>query len=233
MTHRASPPPTDGTGRDAAALPLDAAAPPRDRLETATFSMGCFWGPDARFGTVPGVIRTRVGYTGGDVPRPTYDALGGHIETVQMDFDPVTVAYEDLLGLWWEGHDPFRSPAKRQYRSAVFWRGEEQRRTVGAFLEGRRSGSGQGPVTEVAPLETFWLAEAYHQKYRLRHHPALLEVFDGYTGRRFVDSTVAARLNGFVAGAGDAGLLEQEIPRYGLPAGAERRVRSLFRARSR
>lgn len=218
----------DGSSRGRTPLlPLDAAAPPRDELETATFAMGCFWGPDARFGVLPGVVRTRVGYTGGDAPRPTYEALGRHIETVQVEFDPVTVGLGDLLEVWWEGHDPFRAPRKRQYLSAVFWRGDEQRETVERFLAERRPDGGGEPVTESAPLETFWLAEAYHQKYRLRQQPELLEAFRGYTGRRFVDSTVAARLNGFVAGLGTADLLEREISRYGLSTDARRRLRDL------
>lgn len=232
MRQKAGSPSGDPLDTGGPVLPLDAAAPPREELDTATFSMGCFWGPDARFGTVPGVIRTRVGYAGGDAPRPTYEALGRHIETVQVDFDPVRVGYDDLLRLWWEGHDAFRVPHARQYRSAVFWRGEDQRRAVQAFLEARREETAGDPVTSVGPLETFWLAEAYHQKYRLRQHPGLLEVFDGYTGRRFVDSTVAARLNGIASGAGDPGLLEREISRYGLSSEAERRLGRLVRARS-
>lgn len=221
----------DAPSDDATPLPLDAVAPPRDRLETATVSMGCFWGPDARFGTLEGVIRTRVGYTGGDALRPTYEALGRHLETVQMDFDPVKISFGDLLEVWWEGHDPYRAPLKRQYRSAVFWRGEEQRVTVEDFLRRRGDGAEGEPVTEVRPLDTFWLAEAYHQKYRLRQHPGLLAVFEGYTGRRFVDSTVAARLNGFAAGTGDEALLRREISRYGLDPDARRRLERLFRAR--
>lgn len=209
--------------------PLDREAPPEEQLETATFALGCFWGPDARFGAVPGVVRTRVGYAGGTRPRPTYRALGDHVETVQVDYDPDRIGYRELLRLFWAAHDPTRRPRKRQYLSAVFAAGPEQRRAAEASRERWRARSGAEPATELLPLERFWPAEAYHQKYRLRQHTPLLEAVRSRcpTGRALVESTVAARLNGLVAGHGTARLLERELERYGLDDRAERYLRKV------
>lgn len=209
--------------------PLDRRAPPRDRLETATLALGCFWGPDARFGALPGVVRTRVGYAGGEEPRPTYRALGDHVETVQVDFRPDRIGYRELLRLFWASHDPGRPAPKRQYLSAIFHDGPGQRRAAEASRERWRARSGVDPRTELIPLQRFWPAEAYHQKYRLRQHPPLLEAVRERcpTGRALVDSTVAARLNGLVAGHGTAGLLERELELYGLDDRPERYLRKV------
>ncbi|MFB6190699.1 MAG: peptide-methionine (S)-S-oxide reductase, partial [Candidatus Nanohaloarchaea archaeon] len=77
-------------------------------LEKAAFGMGCFWGPDALFGSLEGVVRTRVGYAGGEKKDPTYKDLGNHTETVLVEYDPERIGYEDLLDVFWENHD-FRS----------------------------------------------------------------------------------------------------------------------------
>src|SRR4051812_14157562 len=82
---------------------------------TATFAMGCFWSPDARFGSTPGVVRTRVGYTGGELPDPTYAKLGDHTETIQLDYDPARISYEELLQIFWTGHNPVKRVWGRQY----------------------------------------------------------------------------------------------------------------------
>jgi len=213
-------------------LPLDARRPPDEALETAALGLGCFWGADARFGVAPGVVRTRVGYCGGDTPRPTHEALGQHVETVQVDFDPARIAFRQILELFGAWHDPRRPSRKRQYASVIFWADEEQRRIARRWIESRREAQDHGLATALEPAERFWPAEAYHQKYRLRHYAPLLGHFRGrYSGRQLVDSTVAARLNGFVAGHGESGLLESELPLYGLPGEAAAGLRSLVAGR--
>jgi len=210
-------------------LPLDASAPDEERLRTATLALGCFWGPDARFGAVPGVVRTRVGYTGGATHRPTYHDLGEHVETVQVDYDPSRVRFEELLSLFWEGHDPTHRPLKRQYISAIFVDGPEQREAAETSRERRGRTLGVRVVTEIHDLDTFWLAEGYHQKYRLRQRPGLMGEFRRVyaTGSEFLNSTVAARLNAFAGGHGTRDLLEREIAEYGLSREAEKILRRL------
>lgn len=226
------PPTGEIGGAETGLLPLDARVPPGEELETATLGLGCFWGPDARFGVRPGVVRTRVGYAGGKTPRPTYEALGRHVETVQVEHDPARLPFRRILDLFGEWHDPTREPRKRQYASVIFWANDEQRRTGHEWVRARGRDDGRAPRTKLEPLDRFWLAEAYHQKYRLRHHDVLLAPFrDRYSGRQFVASTVAARLNGFVSGHGDPDLLERELPLYGLPGAAADRL--LRRVRNR
>ncbi|MFB6191507.1 MAG: peptide-methionine (S)-S-oxide reductase MsrA [Candidatus Nanohaloarchaea archaeon] len=141
------------------------------QLEKAAFGMGCFWGPEALFGSLDGVIRTRVGYAGGEKEDPTYDDLGGHTETVLVEYDPEKIGYEDLLDVFWENHD-FRSYRKPQYASKIFYVNAEQKDIAGAMIQNYPDAE-----TEIQPLENFTVAEDYHQKYRLRHS-GLMEHFE-------------------------------------------------------
>ena len=188
--------------REQDALAADADALPPSETATATFGMGCFWGPDARFGAMAGVVRTRVGYAGGTDPDPSYYALGDHTEVVQVEYGPDTLEYGDVLDVFWANHDPFSTPYKRQYRGVVLVHDVAQRQTAEAAKADLEARTGQTVETPVEPMEGFTLAEDYHQKYELRSTPVLGdELVDRY-GPAVVDSTVAARLNGFVAGHG-------------------------------
>ena len=144
--------------------------------EKATFAAGCFWGVEAEFRNVPGVIDAAVGYTGGKLANPTYENVcsdeTGHAEAVEVEFDPTRVTYERLLDVFWENHDPTTLNRQgpdvgSQYRSAIFFHTPEQK----AAAEASRaklgpSGRYKRPVvTEVVPVETFWRAEEYHQRY--------------------------------------------------------------------
>ena len=82
--------------------------------ETATFALGCFWGPDASFGALEGVVRTRVGYAGGDKVNPTYKMIGDHTETIEIDYDPEVISYTELLEIFFASHDPYRAAYSRQ-----------------------------------------------------------------------------------------------------------------------
>jgi len=170
--------------------------------ETATFGLGCFWGPDARFGAMDGVARTRVGYAGGTDPDPSYYALGDHTEVVQVEFDPDVLDYEDLLAVAWSSHDPFSEPFKRQYRGVVLAHDERQRAAAERSRERLANRTGRRVRTPVEPLDRFYLAEDYHQTYELRSVEPVLDELRALYGDRLVHSTVAARLNGFLAGHG-------------------------------
>ena len=145
-------------------------------LEKATFGAGCFWGVEAAFRKVDGVVDTAVGYSGGHTPNPTYEDVcshtTGHAEVVQVTFDPARVSYEELLEVFWRIHDP--TQVNRQgpdigdrYRSVIFYHSGEQRRIAEesrAALEA--SGRLSRPVaTKIEPAQTFWRAEEYHQRY--------------------------------------------------------------------
>lgn len=162
-------------------------------LKKAAFGMGCFWSPDALFGSQEGIIRTRVGYAGGDKENPTYQDLGNHTETVLMEYDPSEISYEKLLEIFWKNHD-FDRKRKPQYASKIFYLDEEQKRKA-EESKMKRSGA----VTAIEDLETFYVAEDYHQKYRLRHS-RLMEEFEGMTANEFRDSPEATKKNAVAAG---------------------------------
>jgi peptide-methionine (S)-S-oxide reductase len=154
-------------------------APPfPDGIETAVFGMGCFWGAERMFWQAPGVYTTAVGYAGGYTPNPTYDEVcsgsTGHTEAVLVAFDPAETSYEEMLRVFWEGHDPTQGMRQgndvgTQYRSAILWTGEAQRDAAeasrAAFADKLRE-SGYGEVTtEIAEAGPFYYAEDYHQQY--------------------------------------------------------------------
>ena len=165
------------------------------------------------------MIRTRVGYAGGKKSFPTYYSLGDHTETIEIDFDPAVISYEDLLEVFWANHNPYGEPWSRQYMSIILYHNEGQRRVAQRSRDRRKRASGAKPHTEIQPLETFYFAESYHQKYRLQNHSALMAENPAYVSRGrcpFVGSTVAARLNGYIAGYGTREQLGKERKGMGL-----------------
>jgi peptide-methionine (S)-S-oxide reductase len=146
--------------------------------QTAIFGMGCFWGAEKMFWTVPGVYSTAVGYAGGFTPNPTYEEVcsggTGHAEVVLVVFDPQVVGYDALLRVFWEGHDPTQGMRQgndvgTQYRSGVYVRGREQRQAAEASRDAYQRvlrEAGYGPITtELADAREFYYAEDYHQQY--------------------------------------------------------------------
>jgi len=145
-------------------------------MEKATFAAGCFWGVEARFQQLPGVISTAVGYEGGGLANPTYQQVctdrTGHAEAVEIDFDPSKISYQQLLDEFFTLHDPTQVNRQgpdwgTQYRSVVFYHSPEQeaaaKETIARLTAERRFSK---PIaTQVIPAETFWRAEEYHQKY--------------------------------------------------------------------
>lgn len=145
-------------------------------MEKATFAAGCFWGVEANFRRVSGVIATAVGYTGGQFQDPTYKDVctgkTGHAEAVDILFDPAVVSYAQLLEVFWKIHDPTTLNRQgpdvgTQYRSAVFYHSEEQRSiAIGSKEAMQSSGRFKRPiVTEIIPASIFFRAEEYHQQY--------------------------------------------------------------------
>lgn len=145
-------------------------------MEKATFAAGCFWGVEAMFRAVPGVISTRVGYTGGTLENPSYKDVctdrTEHAEAVEIAYDPTRVSYDELLDVFWKGHDPTMLNRQgpdigTQYRSAVFYHNPEQEAAAHASKERlEKSGEYRRPiVTEIIPASQFWQAEDYHQQY--------------------------------------------------------------------
>jgi peptide-methionine (S)-S-oxide reductase len=146
--------------------------------ERALLAMGCFWGPERRFWQMEGVYSTAVGYAGGYTPNPTYEevcsGLTGHAEVVLLVFEPAAVSYEALLASFWEAHDPTQGMRQgadvgTQYRSAIYYFGDEQRRAAEAsrdMYQRALSAAGYGAITtEIREAPPFYYAEEYHQQY--------------------------------------------------------------------
>ena len=209
---------------------LDAETP--STTETATFALGCFWSPEARFGSLPGVVCTRVGYAGGTMQNPTYHNLGDYIEAVQLTYDPELITYEDLLDRFWSNHDPTRRPWKRQYTPALFTHDDRQEQLAQATKE-KIAGSTTSPVrTEILPASPFYLAEDYHQKYHLQQQPVLRDEYrDIYPNLEdFVDSPAATRVNGYVAGYGTVERLNADLDRLGISPAGQKKLQEIVRA---
>ncbi len=145
-------------------------------MERAIFGAGCFWGVEAAFRKLEGVVETAVGYSGGQRVNPTYEEVcsgrTGHAEVVQVTFDPAAISYDQLLATFWECHDPTTLNRQgpdvgTQYRSAIFYLTPEQERAARASKEAlEASGSLRRPiVTEITAAGDFYLAEDYHQQY--------------------------------------------------------------------
>lgn len=179
----------------------DDEAPRKDETVTATFALGCFWGPDAEFGAIDGVVRTRVGYAGGTKSDPTYHHLGDHTETFQVDYNPEEVSYGELLELAFESHNPNRKVRKTQYQNVIFVSDGKQRDTVKEYLSER--GTAPDSIgTRIEDVSTFYPAEDYHQKHSLRSRNDLMDPFAeaGYGEEELRESPAAAKLNGLASG---------------------------------
>ena len=162
--------------------------PPFPGKQLAMFAMGCFWGAERKFWELEGVYSTAVGYAGGYTPNPTYREVctgkTGHAEVIRVAFDPKLVSYDKLLKVFWENHDPTQGMRQgndigTQYRSAIYWYNEEQRKAAEASRDAYQpvlKAAGYGSITtELREAPEFYYAEDYHQQY-LQKNP------EGYCG---------------------------------------------------
>jgi peptide methionine sulfoxide reductase msrA/msrB len=146
------------------------------KTATAIFGAGCFWGTEAYFRELPGVVSTEVGYSGGKTKNPTYEEVcsgtTGHAESLKIVFDPSAISYETLVRHFFRMHDPTQRDRQgndigSQYRSVAFYDGPEQKRIVEEIIVAlTKAGKYRKPiVTQVVPASPFYSAEAYHQDY--------------------------------------------------------------------
>jgi peptide-methionine (S)-S-oxide reductase len=173
-TAREAQPPFEGHGPEGA--------------ERATFAAGCFWGVEATFRAIPGVLQTAVGYTGGHVPSPTYRQVcghrTGHAEAVEVWFDPAQVSYTQLLETFWRSHNPTTRNRQgldfgSQYRSAIFYHGAAQEALAIESRDLEQESRRRQIVTEITPASAFYRAEEYHQRYLEKHGHASCAVTIG------------------------------------------------------
>lgn len=156
--------------------------------KTATFAAGCFWGVEAAFRQLPGVVEAVSGYIGGHADNPTYRQVcghgTGHAEAVEVTYDPQRVSYDQLLDLFWQMHDPTQLNRQGpdvgdQYRSAIFTYGPEQESEAIASRDREQKKYSRPIVTQIVPAPRFWPAEEYHQRYFEKNGGAACHVIPG------------------------------------------------------
>lgn len=172
------------------------------------------------------MLRTLVGYTGGEMQRPTYRQLGNHAEALRLEYDPAVVSYARLLEIFWESHDPTTPVWSTQYANILFYHDESQKQAAEASLKEAERRLGRRIHTALRPAVAFWPAEDYHQKYYLRRFRGVVAALERYYPEpaRLFDSTAAARCNAFAAGHGTRDELKALLPDLGLDEDAGREL---------
>lgn len=171
---------------------------------------------------MPGVVRTRVGYAGGTKRNPTYRDLGDHTETVQIDYDPEKISFDELLEVFWKEHSPAEQSWSRQYAAVIFYHNDGQKRKAEDSKDRLSEKTGRPVRTEILPYTGFTMAEDYHQKHALQRYPEFLEELEAVypSMQELVASTAASRLNGYAGGDGTCETLQAELYSLGLSSKA-------------
>lgn len=166
------------------------------------------------------------------MPNPTYRRIEDHTETIQIEYDPEVISYQDLIQVFWESHNPLARAWSRQYMSIVFFHNDQQEAVARETLKQIEKETGGNVQTVITPYDTFYTAEAYHQKYYLQNRREIFEAlkqqypsFDA-----FVDSTTAARINGYLAGHGSEEQFQREMELIDLPESADKHLRRMVEA---
>jgi len=172
-----------------------------------------------------------VGYAGGKKQNPTYRSMGDHTETIEIDFDPSRITYGDLLDVFFKSHNPTKQSWSVQYRSAVFYQDEDQKREVTEAKDRLEKQLDRKVRTDIEGYTGFTMAEDYHQKYILKNSSAFLgELQLIYPDpANLVSSTATARINGYLGGNGSRRQLQAELESLGLSERAQKRLLGIVR----
>lgn len=165
-----------------------------------------------------------MGYSGGTTTNPSYYNIANHAETIQVEYDPTIISYQELLNVFWREHNPTYPAYSGQYRSAILHHNDEQKRLAFETKQREELRRGETMYTDIVPFSTFYLAEDYHQKYYLRLIPNLSAEFESIYPdlQSFVNSTAVTRINGYLGGYGTIEDLEKQLNNLGLsPAGTK------------
>lgn len=177
------------------------------------------------------MLRTRVGYAGGRKESPTYRSIGDHTEAVQLDYDPAAISYGELLDIFWDSHEPSAQSISRQYKKAIFYQSADQRDAALASKSALEKKTGITVKTQIAPINSFTLAEDYHQKYLLKSHKKLHQEMALMYPRQpdFINSTAVTRLNGYAGGYGTKEQLSAELDALGLSSEGKAELSRIIR----
>jgi len=173
-----------------------------------------------------------VGYGGGTKRNPTYQSLGDHTETIQIDYDPTVISYGNLLDVFWDSHNPGSRSWSIQYMDAIFFQNNEQKR-LAQLSRDRLKQQHKKIYTKILPLTEFYPAEDYHQKHRLRSDRDLMREFNSIYSLHedFMNSTAAARINGYLSGYGSIEDLKDELSGFGLSPVTEKKLVEVVKKR--
>lgn len=181
-------------------------------IKTAIFGLGWFWGPDAQFGLIDGVIRTCVGYAGGKELDPTYRDIKDHTEVLKVDYDDGIVSYKELAEVFFNSHSIDFPVLNNQYKSLVLYKEDSEYDTIMQLISQIRDMKKIDVYTDVQRLDIFYPAENYHQKYYLQNTMDIMIEFEKKYPKfkDFVNATDSARVNGYIKGYGDVNRLEKD-----------------------
>nr|CAD2170693.1 unnamed protein product [Meloidogyne enterolobii] len=163
--------------------------------------MQCFWGSESTFALLPGVLKTRVGYSGGTSPSPTYQNIGDHTEIVEIQFNPELTKFKEIINLFYSKHN-FTLPQKTQYKSVILYVDEEQKKIALEEMEkAKEKYTNKNTIfyTFLQKFEKFYQAEDYHQKYWLRCENNIFKELN-LTNSQLINSTLATKINGYLGG---------------------------------
>uniref|UniRef100_A0A914XML3 peptide-methionine (S)-S-oxide reductase n=1 Tax=Plectus sambesii TaxID=2011161 RepID=A0A914XML3_9BILA len=194
-------------------------------LRKAYIGMQCFWGVESSFAKLPGVTRTRVGYAGGTTVGPTYRNIGDHTEITEVEYDESKMNYNALLDHFWSHHDA-TVDHKKQYASAILYVDEEQQRVAEASRQAEQEKTKKNLQTYIQPLDKFYQAEDYHQKYWLRTQTGLFKALK-LSDKDVVESPLATKLNAFMAGYTDWKVLDALTKEYNIDANTAKVIKEV------
>jgi len=197
-------------------------------LKRAYFGMQCFWGVESSFAKLHGVKKTRVGYAGGTTINPTYRNIGDHTEITEIQYEENVTSFHDLLEWFFSHHNPVVHN-KKQYQSAVLFVDDEQRALSEEALDRIQKKFGRKPDTYVTKLDRFYQAEDYHQKYWLRCRQDVYRQLK-LSDPELVDSTLAAKVNAFLAGYDDSEVLHKLADEHSLPPSLVETIKEIVRS---
>lgn len=170
------------------------------KFSLAYLGMQCFWGSESTFALLPGVLKTRVGYSGGTSPSPTYQNIGDHTEIVEIQFNPELTKFKEIINLFYSKHN-FTLPQKTQYKSVILYVDEEQKKIALEEMEKAKEKYNKNTIfyTFLQKFEKFYQAEDYHQKYWLRCENDIFKELN-LSNSQLINSTLATKINGYLGG---------------------------------
>ncbi|KOR23908.1 peptide-methionine (S)-S-oxide reductase [Clostridium sp. L74] len=198
-------------------------------IKKAYFSMGCFWKMEALFDSLDGVVKTYVGYTGGNTLLPTYNSMGDHLETLEIYYDSSKITFENLLMVFEKNHNYTVRPNLLQYNSAIFYNNESEKEVCLIWKRNKGDELNKEILTNISPIKKFYYAEFYHQKYYVQLEPVIMSNLRSMfsTGNDLISSPLCHKLNAYLGGYNTFKNLNKEIKDFNLSQDAKNRLLSI------